>query len=761
MGLQLRRAPLVKVRSIVILIAAVVLTSQAFYGLASLMSTNAEALSQTVVRPGAMNGWVGIDDNGNGGSLTFPEGPATPPLGTGSAQLKVSATNQGYLLFKPGYGAVKLADLSALSYKTYVQTGNNLIAPSLQINIDRDTTDADTSWQGRLVYEPYMSSTVTDGQWQTWNPLDGKWWLTKPEKFDGHCGQSDPCTVAQLKDYFANIGVDSGINAGIGFKAGSSWASFMGNIDDVVINQDRYNFESIAAPTNLTPVNNASTNNPSFDNTWSKVDGASKYEYITKYMLGGSEHTYNDTSDAGNYVLGGSTITRHNNGAPESTYAWKVRAIDATGTPGAWSTESNVTVDTTKPDAPTLNSPANNAVANGATLVNKWNAASGAVKYVYQSYNNAAATSIRWTETTTSLQKSATNVANGTIFWWRVKAIDAAGNESGWSDLWKVTIDNTAPSVPTGGTPHETTLTTNDFYFNWNASTDNRSDALNYEFRASQNAGQVGAAADNSGAWMSGVLPSPTIHSTGAGDGTWYWQVRSIDAAGNKSAWSQVWNVTLNTAVVTPPVTAKPIVSIDPDLSGRTVTGLVSVNSADFTVTIDGVVRSVTVTIGGAVGDKFAWSFDLPENVTSGAAHDVKVVATKDGQSSDEANETFFIPVTPGGGTTSTDTSGIDPLLEQLRTALAQPFVIPNTFAIITPSVADGQTNNGDAAVLGTQTAKDPATDQNAKTVAVAATENGWKLFGILWYWWLLLLVVLGYLSYRTVAKRRSDAQDT
>lgn len=759
MGLQLRRSPLVRVRSIVTLIAAIVLIGQAFYGLASLTSANAEALSQTVVRPGAMNGWLGIDDNGNGGSLTFPQGPATPPLGTGSAQLKVNATNQGYLLFKPGYSAVKLADLSTLSYKTYVQSGNNLIAPSMQINIDRDTTDGDISWQGRLVYEPYMSSTVTDGQWQTWNPLEGKWWLTKPEKFDSHCGQSDPCTVTQLKDYFANIGVNGGVNAGIGFKAGSSWASFTGNIDEVAINQDRYNFESIAAPTNLTPVNNAVTNNPSFDNTWSKVDGASKYEYVTTYQLGGNPQVYNDTSDAGNYVLGGSTITRHNNGAPESTYTWKVRAIDSTGTAGPWSSESKVTVDTTKPDVPTLASPVNNAVVNGGTLVNKWNAANGAAKYVYQSYNNASATSIRWTETTTSLQKSATNVANGTTFWWRVKAIDGAGNESAWSDLWKVTIDNVAPSVPTGGTPHSTTLNTNDFDFNWNASSDNQTGAISYEFRASQNVNQVGSAPDDSGAWTSGVLSSPMIHSSGAGDGTWYWQVRAIDPAGNKSAWSQVWNVTLNTVVVTPPVPVTPTVSIDPDLTDRTVTGLVSTDSASFTVKIDGVERTIAVAINGPVGDKFAWSFELPENVASGMTHSVKVIVTKDGQSSED-DESFFIPELPGGGTTTNaGSTGSDPLLEQLRAALAQPFVVPNTLAIVTPATTTGQVDD-DKEVLGTQTAKDPATDQNAKTAAVAATADGWKLFGILWYWWLLLIAVLGYLSYRIMAKQRADAQD-
>jgi len=43
------------------------------------------------------------------------------------------------------------------------------------------------------------------------------------------------------------------------------------------------------------------------------------------------------------------------------------------------------------------------------------------------------------------------------------------------------------------------------------------------------------------------------IHSSGAGDGTWYWQVKAVDAAGNESAWSPIWNVTIDTVAPTTP----------------------------------------------------------------------------------------------------------------------------------------------------------------------------------------------------------------
>ena len=128
----------------------------------------------------------------------------------------------------------------------------------------------------------------------------------------------------------------------------------------------------------------------------------------------------------------------------------------------------------------------------------------------------------------------------------KVQAIKAANNNA--------SIENQtpgfkcAPTVPTNGAPHNTIIATNNFWFTWNPSVDEQNtSAVSYEFRSSQTLSDVGAAPDSSAAWKSGTLTSPTIHSTGAPDGTWYWQVRSIDPAGNKSSWSDVWNVTLDT----------------------------------------------------------------------------------------------------------------------------------------------------------------------------------------------------------------------
>jgi len=132
-------------------------------------------------------------------------------------------------------------------------------------------------------------------------------------------------------------------------------------------------------------------------------------------------------------------------GHGEGKYVIYVKTVDNAGNESPESEPYTITYDKTPPSAPTLSSPANNSVVNGSILTNTWSKVDDAVKYIYASYNDENATSLRFTNTYTTTSKSAYNVQNANI-WWRVKSVDAAGNESEWSDLWKVTIDNDKPT---------------------------------------------------------------------------------------------------------------------------------------------------------------------------------------------------------------------------------------------------------------------------------------------------------------------------
>jgi len=206
----------------------------------------------TVVSPGNLTGWAFFDENPSGGtsSGTFVNGPATPPLGSGSAQLTVNDTgreNLGTLAF----AGTRLDQVSALSYAAYKQSGDPFVQVSLQFDVDYNLNDTDTSYQGRLVFEPYqtLGAPVPNGAWQTYDARAGEWWASRAPG-NAVCPQSAPCTWSQVLSAFPNAGI-SGV---LLLRAGGPWAGgFVGNADALSITVNGANttvdFELVVFPT--------------------------------------------------------------------------------------------------------------------------------------------------------------------------------------------------------------------------------------------------------------------------------------------------------------------------------------------------------------------------------------------------------------------------------------------------------------------------------------------------------------------------------
>lgn len=199
---------------------------------ATIVLAGTASAATIVVTPGNLQGW-GFAEEGASGSGSFVNGPGTPPLGTGSARLTVNDTGR-YLLGTYALAGTRLDAISALGYSTYRTAGNTALALALQMNFDRDVTDGITSWQGRLVYEPYFTHTVTSGIWQTWNPLDnaagGNWWFSN-STLNPECPQSNPCTWAEVLSAVPNGGILASDGALL-FRAGGPWTGgFDGNVD--------------------------------------------------------------------------------------------------------------------------------------------------------------------------------------------------------------------------------------------------------------------------------------------------------------------------------------------------------------------------------------------------------------------------------------------------------------------------------------------------------------------------------------------------
>jgi hypothetical protein len=192
-----------------------------------------------VVSPTDMKGW-GFAEETPTGSGMMVHGPGAPPAGDGSAQLQVDSTG-GWILAKAAYQGTYLRDVTKLTYWTYRQFGAPPFAIALQFNVDRDLTDIDETYQGRIVYEPYYTHAVLPGAWQRWNTQDdallGNWWFTRaPQNTPGTgCAISDPCTWSEVLAKFPNVGVHRTFGAVV-LKAGGGWlGGFVGNTDALVV----------------------------------------------------------------------------------------------------------------------------------------------------------------------------------------------------------------------------------------------------------------------------------------------------------------------------------------------------------------------------------------------------------------------------------------------------------------------------------------------------------------------------------------------
>jgi hypothetical protein len=235
-------------------------------------ATSASASTTVVVRPSSMDSWatqardstgtpVPLGDPSCNGSVSFVNGPATPPLGVGSVELKTGNGTAGgdcsAEVRNSAYTGVTLASLTALSYWTYDVTNNGQQFPYLELNIN--TTGTGTTPDDALFFEPPYQATGAGGTdcahqaattmntWQKWDALGGCWW--------NNLGNLNPGTgTGTLVDYMATYPnatiVNSSTGGGVHFVVGfaSPGDRFDGNVDAFTINSTTYDFEPNSTP---------------------------------------------------------------------------------------------------------------------------------------------------------------------------------------------------------------------------------------------------------------------------------------------------------------------------------------------------------------------------------------------------------------------------------------------------------------------------------------------------------------------------------
>ena len=175
----------------------------------------AAAGCKLVVTPAASNGWFFFNE-GNSGSAYYVNGPGTPPAGRGSALLTIDGTGRENVATGLFTGR-RLDTFTNLKYSTYQAfSGSPNETLYLQFDVDYDSTDSSTAYQGRLVYVPSASQTVTPKVWQTWDTMDtnASWYssasgdsgnrpiVNDTQQANPPCDQTTFCTwTAVMADY--------------------------------------------------------------------------------------------------------------------------------------------------------------------------------------------------------------------------------------------------------------------------------------------------------------------------------------------------------------------------------------------------------------------------------------------------------------------------------------------------------------------------------------------------------------------------------
>ena len=284
--------------------------------------------------------------------------------------------------------------------------------------------------------------------------------------------------------------------------------------------------------------------------TWKAVTGAAKYE------------VYRARSQSGDYIkystVTGTSYTNTSYIEDGNTYYYKVRALDANGTAGAWSSIVSVTyraASTGTLSAPTVTG--GNDSQGRPTL--KWNAVSGAAKYEVYRARSRSGEYIKYSTVTGTSYTNTSYIENGNTYYYKVRALKSDGTAGAWSSIVAVTYKQTlsAPAV-TGGNDAQgrPTLT-------WKAVTG----AAKYEvYRARSKDGDYIKYSTTTGT-------SYTNISYIENGNTYYYKVRALKSDGTAGAWSSVVSVTYKQTLSAPTVTGGNDAQGRPTLTWKAVSG--------------------------------------------------------------------------------------------------------------------------------------------------------------------------------------------
>ena len=335
--------------------------------------------------------------------------------------------------------------------------------------------------------------------------------------------------------------------------------------------------------------------------------------------------------------------------------------------------------------------------------------------------------------TTDAAPEYSTTLADGPLFW-QVQAVDAAGNAGPWSGMGYATIDAKAPTV-----------SVSDFLGFTNAKSFDISGTVtdpylkNYTYEVTDASGTVIAPVTKTTSVTNGTIG--TIDISQLSEGSYTVVVTARDILGHETTETTVFTIDRTS----------------PDILG----GDVIRNGAVFTSQL----------INSADIKSYSWKADSSNPVDGvifdGQLFNPEFTVTKYGEYS------FTLTVLDAAGN---KTARVVSFSYPAPTQTAEPAVTPATLVdgTVTTASATPATFSSvigatatDAAVLGatdTAATSEPAAVKGAttdNTVAAIVNNNDGNVFGIAWFWWILILAALASVVYYitgAIRRRNADA---
>ena len=318
---------------------------------------------------------------------------------------------------------------------------------------------------------------------------------------------------------------------------------YAGNVVFSAIRYFTLDTQAPLVPTLVSPDEGESVSDTTPYLDWfTSAGGTVEYQVQVDTSLAFSSLVVNDTTASTDYTT--PTLS-------EDTYFWRVRARDAYENWSGWSIVRNFTIDITPPEAPTLNTPQDDAILNNNLPLLTWFTVSEPALYVLQIDTEGTFTSPIVSQAgIMDTFYQIISILSDNEYFWRVYALDAAGNIGSWSSIRSFTVDTLGPNAPVLSSPGDSDaiIDTTPMIL-WTAV----GDAEEYQLQI-DTAGTFSLLEYN-------ITTLDNFYSiiSPLGGGMYFWRVRAKDQAGNWGSWSDVWSFTIDLVGPDAPTITEPI----------------------------------------------------------------------------------------------------------------------------------------------------------------------------------------------------------